>query len=259
MTTPIQAIDITINGLVNGFTDGSKLLHIKTKPNSKVTNGVVDTVTTIWGTAKGVVDLFGIIAKSAELAESMVSEGVANWTSHVGKTFGKARNALSLPYLPTVLKNFYRDPSVRNGVEVGKIGGYATALFVTDSDIAGKVAKGAGAAAVALDAIDLTQELTMHSAYASLSGVQMNAEVKQVVDHQLFASAIKIAKLGLTLFAGIVATGAWILGLAIPAPLATAALIASLAALAISFALTYSDSSTEWTAKVSLLPAQNPA
>jgi hypothetical protein len=249
MTTPIQAIDTTINGL----------LQIKTKPNYKVTNGVVDTVTTIWGTAKGVVDLFGILAKSAELAGSMVSKEVASWTSQVGKTFSHARNALSLPYLPTVLKNFTKDPSVRNGMEVGKIGGYATALFVTDAAIANKIAKSGGAAAVVLDVIDLSQELNMHRACANLSGVQMNAEVRQVVDSQLWNSALRIAKLVLTLFAGITATGAWILGMAIPASLATAALIASLAALAISFSLTYSDNTTEWTAKISLLPVQTPA
>ena len=244
MTTPICGIDTTINGL----------LQVKTKPNYKVTNGVVDTVTTIWGSAKGVVDLFGIIAKSAELAGSMVSKEMVSWTAHVGKVFGSARNALSLPYLATAANNFYKDPSVRNGIEVGKIGGYSSALFVTDGNLAGKIAKGAGAAAVALDAIDLTQELNMHSACAGLSTVPLPAEVRQVVDRQQWNSALKIAKLVLTLFSGIVATGAWILGLVIPAPLATAALIASLGALMISFSLTYSENTSEWAGKFSLVP-----
>jgi hypothetical protein len=124
--------------------------------------------------------------------------------------------------------------------------------------MAGKIADGAGLAGVALDAIDLTREIDAHNTCASLSNVPVTGEVRKILDNKLFISTCKILKLCLAIFAGIVAASACFFGVTICAPLATAALVASLAALVLSFVVGYSEHKAQWTAKIARVPIESP-
>jgi hypothetical protein len=241
----------TMTGVVNA-TYGR--LHIRGTVNPQANDGVVKTANSLLSMTKYTADFLGAVAKSAELASPLVSDSVKIWTHHLKDSASKARNMLSIPYFFKTLEEFWNKRDVRSGVETVKIGGYATAAVLPDAQTAGSVAKFATAADVLLTVMDLSAELEMHTTCSNLATTPMGPEVRKVVDSQLWASACKIFKLALTLFTGIVATSAWILGLAIPAALATAALVASLAAIGLSFVIGYSEHKAEWKAKVTLSP-----
>jgi len=231
-------------------------LHIHdAKVNPNANDGVVKTANSLLGMSKYTADFLGAVAKSAELAGPLVSDSVKIWTSHLKDSASKARNMLAITYCFKTLEEFWNKRDVRSGTEAVKITGFATAAILPDAQMAGSVAKFATTVDVALTVMDLSSELEMHNTCVDLANTPMGPEVRKVIDSQLWASACKIFKLALTLFTGVVATSAWIFGLAIPAALATAALVASLGAIGLSFAIGYSEHKAEWKAKVTLSPA----
>lgn len=230
-------------------------LHIRATVNPNANDGVVKSANSLLSMSKYTADFLGALAKSAELATPLVPDSVKIWTHHLKDSASKARNVLSIPYFFKVLEDFWNKRDVRSGVETVKIGGYATAAVLPDAQLAGSVAKFATGADVVLSVIDLSSELEMHNTCSNLANTPMAPEVRKIVDGQLWITACKIFKLALTLFTGVVAMSAWIFGLAIPASLATTALVASLAAIGLSFAVGYSEHKAEWKAKVTLAPA----
>jgi hypothetical protein len=233
-------------------------LTIRANLSAKSNDGVLETVSSMWSQSKNVADAVGVVKNSCVLLAKAMPETATATFSHLEKIFGDARNVMSTTYLLTVVNNFLKARTVRNGVEVIKIGSFASAAVSHNKAFSAISAKVGGLFGVALDSIDLVNEFEMHSACANLAAEDLGRpEVHKIVDNQLLTSACKIFKLVLTLFAGIVATGAWAFGLVIPTFVATAAVVASLGALGLSFAMGYSDHVSEWTAKVSLNPAAN--
>jgi len=230
-------------------------LHVNATVNPNANDGVVKTANSLLGMSKYAADFLGAVAKSAELATPLVADSVKIWTHHLKDSASKARNMLSIPYFFKTLEEFWNKRDIRSGVEAVKIGGYATAAVLPDAKMAGSVAKFATGTDVLLTVMDLSSELEMHNTCANLANTPMRPEVRKVIDSQLWASACKIFKLALTLFTGLVATSAWIFGLAIPASLATAALVSSLVAIGLSFVIGYSEHKAEWKAKVTLASA----
>ena len=215
--------------------------------NPKAGDGLVKTISSMWSSTKHVADLMGILSKGAKFLSSLVPHTAKHYVSHIEEGAGDARNWLSVPYALTVAQNFREEPTVRNGVEGGKIFGFAAAAMLPDS---AKIAKFAGLFGIALDAIDITNELETKASYEDLTNVQMDPEVKQVIDNQLWQSTCKILKLALTLFTGVIAASAWLFGVVVPPALATAALVSSIGALALSFSMGYAENKAEWKAKI---------
>lgn len=231
-------------------------LAIKANPNSKSNDGVMETLSSMWSQSKNVADAFGIVKNSCALFAKAVPSQANSAVAHMEKIFGDARSVMSTTYLLTVVNNFLKNSSFRNGTEVLKIGSFAAAAVSGHKVFSAMAARVGAAVGVALDTMDFVSEVEMHQACSALSATDVgNDDVRKIVDNQLKTSACKIFKLALTLFAGIVATGAWVLGLAIPTYVATAALVASLGALGLSFVLGYSEHISEWNAKVTLAPA----
>jgi hypothetical protein len=215
--------------------------------NPKASDGIAKTISSMWGSTKNVADLMGLLSKGAKFLSSLVPDAAKPYISHIEEGAGDTRSWLSVPYAATVAQKFREEPTVRNGVEGGKIIGFSLAALLPD---AGLIPKIAGIFGVTLDFIDLGHEFEAQATYTDLSNVQTSPEAKQIIDDKLWQSTCKILKLALTLFAGVVATGAWIFGLAIPTALATTALVASIGALALSFSIAYADHNTEWKAKI---------
>ncbi|HEV7736180.1 MAG TPA: hypothetical protein VGO47_02260 [Chlamydiales bacterium] len=230
-------------------------LHVRATVNPNAKDGVVKTANSLLSMSKYTADFLGAVAKSAELATPLVSDTVKIWTHHLKDSASKARNMLAIPYCFKTWEELWNKRDVRTLTEAMKITSFATAAVLPDAKMAGSVAKIGGGVDVALTVMDLTSELEMHNTCSNLANTPMGPEVRKVVDSQLWASACKIFKLALTLFTGVVATSAWIFGLAIPASLATAALVASLGAIALSFVIGYSEHKAEWKAKVTLASA----
>ena len=230
-------------------------VHIHAKANPTANDGVVKTANTLLGMTKYAADFLGAVAKSSELALPLVPDSVKILTSHLKTSASNARNMLSIPYFFKTLEEFWNKRDVRSGVEAVKIGSYATAAVLPDARMAGSAARIGGAVDVALSVMDLSTELEMHNACANLANTPMGPETRKVVNNQLWTSACKIFKLALTLFTGVLATCSWLFGLAIPTSLATAALVASLGAIGLSFVIGYTEHKAEWKAKVSLVPA----
>src|SRR5262249_37791981 len=155
----------------------------------------------------GLADIYGILVKGSQVLDLANFTELAPWTAHLAKNFGTARNMGAPLYLSTVAKNFQDKPTGRNFLEVAKIGGFSAAALTPDAAQAAQFANVAGAVGVVLDAVDLKAEVDLRSACKQASSRPMRAETKKIIDHQLTASAGKILKLVLALFAGIVSAG----------------------------------------------------
>ncbi len=229
-------------------------VHVKGTVNPKANGGVAEIVTTMWSRAKDVADALGIGSKAADLVGKCAPDAVTPWTSHLKKSMGAARGALAFFYWPITIRNALKSQSLRDLVEVAKIGGYAAAAAVPYAATSDKILNWTGIPGIVLDCFDLSREVELNKACTDLTGQAVSAEARKIINHQMWTSACKIVKLCLTLFAGITVTGAWLFGCALPVALATAALVASLGGLILGFTISYADTNAEWKAKVTVKP-----
>jgi hypothetical protein len=243
MTTAARTIDETYSRV-----------HVKGTENPKANGGVAEIVTTMWSKAKDVADAFGIGSKAADLLGKCAPDSVTPWTAHVKKSMGVARGAMSFFYWPITIRNAWKSQSLRDWVEVTKIGGFTAAAAVPYAATSDKILSWTGIPGIVLDCFDLSREVELNKACTDLTGQAVSAEARKIINHQMWTSTCKILKLCLTLFAGIAVTGAWLFGCALPVALATAALVASLGGLILGFTISYADTNAEWTAKVTVKP-----
>jgi len=233
-------------------------VHVTGDRNSKANGGVVEIVTSMWSKAKDVADALGIGSKAADLLGKCAPDSVTPWTAHFKKSLGGARGAMSFFYWPLTIKNAWKSQSVRDWVEVTKIGGFTVAAAVPYAATSEKIMGWTGLPGIVLDCFDLSREVELNKACTDLTGQVVSADARKIINHQMWTSACKIVKLCLTLFAGISATGAWLFGCTLPVALATAALVASLGGLLLGFTISYADTNAEWTAKVAVTPEPKP-
>jgi len=220
--------------------------------NKHAAKSIPAKVADVLNTGKGLADFYGILDKGSQVVDLATMAQWAPWTKQIGGQAKVCRNFAAVPYLLQVGLNLKKDPSLRTTLEFVKIGGYAAAAVMpTNGAQAANVGSVAG---VALDVVDMRNEVKMYQACKGASTQPMAAATKSVIDRHITTGAAKILKLALCLFAGLVSIAGSIFGMAISSGLATAALVAGLGGLLISFGLSYADLSAPFKAKVAILP-----
>lgn len=228
-------------------------LNCEIKPNPHANSGLGSFAGKVCDTAKGVSDVFGLLLKGTQLFHAVLPHAATPFSERVQIIAGAGRDMTSIPRAIVVANKVKADGDYRDVGELGKVTALSVAALHPDRTAAQTCIGVATMTGVVVDSVDLLREAKLRSVCADEAPKATNANVKKALDNQVWISTVKIAKICLQLFGGIVGSMTWLLAITLEAPLALAALVASFSAILLSFGIQYTEYTSELASKFTLL------
>ena len=195
--------------------------------------------------SKGVSDILGLASKAARFGSLLYPD--SNSYAHVGAVTGNARTVMAIPAVIGSVnrcvesfknKDFFEGTG--NALEVGSNLSFASSALVTDRVLASNLSGVGSTIKTVKDGMDLGKNVDklvhLNNLKNAANATTCSKEVKDGINSQFTATALKVGRFALALFAGVLTVLTFVFKIALAKELLIAGLVASVGSIIFSIA-----------------------